>query len=158
MREAAMKSASGHINQPDVLAGILIGTVGVAGLWFGASLSWGTASAMGSGYLPLALSWTLLAIAVVLSVRGLLRQPEKILRFSLWPALVLTVATIIFGLVLEHIGLVATVFIVSMISTFAGERVSWIHRLLISGLLATSCVLVFVYLLGQPIRLWWWQQ
>jgi Tripartite tricarboxylate transporter TctB family len=156
--EVAVANPGKRLNQPDLLAAAIVGTVGATGLVLGRKLNWGSASALGPGYLPLGLSCILIGIAAVLVVRAFLNGEVNIAHFSVWPAAIITLATVAFGLMVERVGLVVTVFIVAMMSSFAGDRVSLSQRVLVPAVLAASCLLVFVYLLGQPIPVWWWSE
>jgi Tripartite tricarboxylate transporter TctB family len=150
-----MNNLDFRASRPDLLASVLLGAVGGAGMWFGRSLPVGTSSAMGPGYLPLGISWILLIMAAALIGRALMRGDERIPHFRIRPTLILILATILFGVLLERIGLIATILIVAVVSSFAGEHTHLARRLLLAASLATGCVLIFVYLLGQPIALWW---
>jgi uncharacterized membrane protein YfcA len=144
-----------RLNEPDLLAATLAGLVGAAGLWFGRSLEWGTASSMAAGYLPLGISWILVLMAIALFARACLRRAEALARFNPRPAIVIVFATAVFGIALERIGLATTVAIVAIITTYAGDHIPLVRRLTMSVVLSAVCVLLFVYVLGQPIPVWW---
>lgn len=151
-----MNTFFSRLHRPDLLAAAQIGAVGLAGLWFGRGLPFGTAASMQAGYLPLGISGILVLIAVALFVRSIVRGNGEIARFAARPAAVLILATALFGILLERIGLAPTVFIVAVIATFAGDRLSLVMRLALAASLSVGCVVLFVYLLGQPIPVWWW--
>ena len=55
----------------DLGAGAVFVLIGVAGLYFGRELAFGTAARMGPGYFPTLLSILILAIGIIVAIRGL---------------------------------------------------------------------------------------
>ncbi|MDQ8728214.1 tripartite tricarboxylate transporter TctB family protein [Bradyrhizobium sp. LHD-71] len=148
--------APAAVDRQDVLAALLVGAVGLAGLWFGRGLAWGQASAMGPGYLPLGISWLLITIALLLGARAYLGPKRKLPAMNLRPLAVITAASLLFGFLLERLGLVCTTFVVAVLASFASADSSLRERLVLAATLSIASTVVFVFLLGQPIRLWWW--
>jgi hypothetical protein len=149
-----------RIDRQDALAALLAGAVGLAGLWFGRGLDWGRAAAMGPGYLPLGISWALLGVAALLllraCIRGLAARGRGLPAINLRPLIVVTISTLLFGALLERVGLAVAVFVTALLASFASSEAGWLQRLLLAAILSAACAVVFVYLLGQPIALWWW--
>ena len=138
----------------DFWSGILFVAFGCAGLWFGRDYIVGTAARMGPGYFPLLMSLALAGLGGFLLVRSLVIAGEPIERSALWPQLLILVAIVVFGLLIERLGLAIAVAAVALISGFAARGVRWMERIVLALTLATACVVLFVYFLGQPIPVW----
>ena len=55
----------------DIGAGVVFMLIGIAGLYFGSELAFGTAARMGPGYFPTLLSMLIIAVGVVVAFRGM---------------------------------------------------------------------------------------
>jgi hypothetical protein len=141
-------------DQKDFWSGILFIAFGCAGLWFGRDYIVGTAARMGPGYFPLMMSLALVGIGGFLLVRSLLIAGGPIERSALWPQLLILSAIVVFGLLIERLGLAVAVAAVALISGFAAHGMRWFELLVLALVLAATCVLLFVYFLGQPIPVW----
>ncbi len=63
----------GPFRRQDVLGGLLLVGIGIAGLVFGASLDFGTARRMGPGFFPTILSWLLIGFGGMVAAGGVVR-------------------------------------------------------------------------------------
>ena len=138
----------------DFWSGILFAAFGFAGLWFGRNYIVGTAARMGPGYFPLLMSLALVGLGGFLLARSLVIAGDPIERSALRPQLLILTAIVVFGFMIERLGLAAAVAAVALISGFAARDVRWFERLLLAVGLAAACVVLFVYFLGQPIPVW----
>ena len=138
----------------DFWSGILFVAFGSAGLWFGRDYIVGTAGRIGPGYFPLMISLALIELGGFLLVRSLLIAGEPIERSAFWPQLLILSAIVAFGLLIERLGLAAAVAAVVLISGFAAHDRRWFELAVLAVVLATACVVLFVYFLGQPIPVW----
>src|SRR5437868_2560690 len=92
-------------NPQDFWAGLLFLVVGCLALWFGRAYTFGTATKMGPGYLPTVLSWGLVLIGAFLSLRALALGDDPIERSLIRPQIFILAAIIVFGLLIERVGL-----------------------------------------------------
>jgi putative tricarboxylic transport membrane protein len=141
-----------HIKSPqDLAAAIMLLLIGIAGLWFGRDYEVGTASRMGPGYMPMALSWCLIIFGIVVGVRALkLRGPA--VDPIVWRTNVLILGGILcFAFLIRSAGLAAATFVVTVLSAFASRDSRWKETIVLGVFLAILCVLVFVYALRQSI-------
>jgi hypothetical protein len=143
-------------NQQDFWAGLLFLVVGCLALWFGRNYTFGTATRMGPGYLPTVLSWALLLIGAALALRALVLEGEPIERSLIRPQVFILLAIIVFGLLIERIGLAPTIVAVSVIAALASREMRWREAVAVAAGLAILCVGLFIYLLGQPLTIWTW--
>jgi hypothetical protein len=138
----------------DLLAGLVFIAFGLA---FGyASLGYdiGSALRMGPGYFPLFLSGILIVLGAVILVQGFFQTEESPISPTPWLALVLLVAALfIFGFTVRGLGLVPSLMITVFMSAFASRRTGVLGAIALTVGLTVVCVLIFVYGLGLPLRL-----
>ena len=140
----------------DLGAAVLLLFFGVAGLWFGREYPVGTSSHMGPGYMPMALSLGLILFGIVIGLRAISLRAAKIrgpaIEPMVWRANALILGAIIcFALLIRSAGLAAATFVVTVLSSFSSKESRWKETIVLGVLLATLCVLVFVYALRQSI-------
>ena len=141
-------------NTQDFWAGVTFGLFGVAALWLGRSLPIGSASRMGPGYFPVMISLGLLIIGGLLLARGFVLTGPALDRGRWRSNVFITAAVIAFGTLLEPLGLVPTVAIVTGLSAAASPKSRWIDTIALAVFLCLLSIVLFIYLLGQPISLW----
>jgi len=142
------------INMKDVSAGALFIVLGLGfGLHVYLSLDLGTAVRMGPGYFPLLLSGLLVILGVAILLRAFGAANEVWGAFA-WRGLIfISLGPILFGALIQGLGLVPALAIIAFITSFASQRMSlWLAIVLSAGLLV-FCVAVFSWGLGSPIRL-----
>ena len=143
-------------NPQDFWAGLLFLVVGCLALWFGRNYTFGTATRMGPGYLPTVLSWALVLIGALLSLRALVFDGQPIERSLVRPQVFILLAIIVFGLLIERVGLAPTIIAVTVIAALASQDMRWREAIMVAVGLAMLCVGLFIYLLGQPLTIWTW--
>ena len=75
--------------------------IGLAGFCFGTDLAFGTAARMGPGYFPVLLSGLIIAIGLVLGLRGVTVEGPPIEPVQLRPISFIVAAILIFGFLIE---------------------------------------------------------
>jgi hypothetical protein len=139
----------------DLGAGAVFVLIGVAGLYFGRELAFGTAARMGPGYFPTLLSILILAIGIIVAIRGLTTEGPPIEPVQLRPIAMIIAAILIFGVLIDVVGLVLTALLLTVFAAYARREVKLTETILLGAGLAAFTVAVFVYLLGQPLPAWW---
>jgi putative tricarboxylic transport membrane protein len=104
----------------------------------------------------MALSWGLILFGVIIGLRAIsLRAagPQgQAIDPIVWRATLLILGAIIcFALLIRSAGLLAATFVVTVLSSFSSKESRWKETIVLGILLATLCVLVFVYALRQSI-------
>src|SRR5438128_1836002 len=99
----------------NILAGLMLIGTGALGIFMAQDYPMGSALRMGPGYFPIVLSGLLILFGIYCLIQGLLK-PEKLPgNWSLRALFILPLATVVFGLLMEHGGfipaLIALVFI-----------------------------------------------
>ncbi len=139
----------------DLGAGLVFLLLGLAGFYFGRDLAFGTAARMGPGYFPTLLSAMLFAIGLVVGLRGVTIAGPPIEPVQLRPILFIVAAILIFGFLIEAIGLALTAVLLTIFAAYARPEVKLGETILLGAGLAAFTVAVFVYVLGQPLPAWW---
>jgi Tripartite tricarboxylate transporter TctB family len=139
----------------DLGAGLVFVLIGLAGLYFGRELAFGTAARMGPGYFPILLSMLILAIGIIVGIRGLATEGPPIERVQLRPIAMIIAAILVFGVLIDVIGLALTALLLTVLAAYARRDVKLTETILLGAGLALFTVAVFVYLLGQPLPAWW---
>jgi len=139
----------------DLGAGLVFLLLGLAGFYFGRDLAFGTAARMGPGYFPTLLSAMIFAIGLVVGLRGVTIVGPPIEPVQLRPILFIVAAILIFGFLIEAIGLALTAVLLTIFAAYARPEVKLGETILLGAGLAAFTVAVFVYVLGQPLPAWW---
>jgi hypothetical protein len=139
----------------DLGAGLVFVAIGAAGVYFGRDLAFGTASRMGPGYFPILLSWLIILVGLIVGLRGLTLDGPPVEPIQLRPILFVVVAILMFGYLLDAIGLALTAIVLTLVAAYARRDASLGEALMLGAGLALFAVLVFVYALSQPLPAWW---
>ena len=146
-----------RIKKPqDIGAAALFILMGAAGLWFGQDLRYGTSARMGPGYFPIVLSWLLVGFGVVIAARSFVIEGPPIAKPNPRGLGIVFVAILLFGFLIDRLGLGVTALVVPLVAAFATPEVRWKEALVLSVSLAAACVLVFIYGLRQPMNVFTW--
>ena len=114
----------------------------------------GTAGKMGPGYFPLLLGLVLAGLGLLLIGRSLVLDGEPVPRLHLLPIAVIAFAVALFGLMIEPLGLVVTLAILTIVTAWAGPEFRLAESAVLAVALIAFSIGVFVYLLGLPLALW----
>ncbi len=141
------------INQKDAVAGTAFGVAGAyfaLDAWF--NLEMGSALRMGPGYYPFLVGLILLMLGLAIAGRALASGPGAIGGINWRGMALISLAPVIFGILLPGLGLVVAVVASGFATSFASRRVSPLLALGASVGLAVFCVLIFTLGLGLPLR------
>lgn len=139
-------------NPRDFWAGAIYLALAVVVIWIGRNYHLGTAERMGPGYFPTVLGSILALIGVAAIVRSFLRPGEPIGAFAWRPLGLVLGATVLFGLLLPRVGVVASLAVLIVVGALASRnsRLDVKSAAAAAGLIA-FCVIVFVKGLGVPM-------
>jgi len=137
----------------DLGAGLIFILIGLAGLYFGQDLRFGSAARMGPGFFPYYVSLGIELIGVAIAARGFVVQGPPIEAMKLRPLLCVVAALLVFGFAMEVLGLVFSAVALTVIATVAQRRPNWRDTLLLATGMTLFCVVVFVWALKQPLTL-----
>jgi putative tricarboxylic transport membrane protein len=135
----------------DLWSGLIFIAFGLLAMALARGYAMGHAGRMGPGYFPTALGGVLAFIGLVLVVQAFLSSGQAVTGFAWRKAALVLVASGLFGLTVEGLGLAASTVLLVMISGLASEQFRlWRFLALAVGLSAFS-VLTFITLLSLPI-------
>lgn len=138
----------------DFWSGVMFLAFAAVALFTARAYSLGTAGHMGPGYFPMLLGGVLAAIAVVLIGRSLVIEGENVSRIALLPLAVIIVGVCLFGLLIEWMGLLISLMVVTAVTAFASRESKPVETLALAVVLAAFALGVFVYALQLPLPIW----
>jgi len=143
----------GLLNNRDILAGLLFAAIGGLGFTMALAYPFGSIQQMGPGYFPRVLGVLLMGFGAVIFVRGL-RKAEPVPGRWGWFALVtVSVAMVVFGWLMERVGLVPSLAVLVLVSAYAGPEFRWGEAMILAVGLCLLSVAIFVWGLGLPYPL-----
>jgi putative tricarboxylic transport membrane protein len=135
----------------DVLLGSFFLTIGAVAASMAVSYSFGTSSRMGPGYFPMIISSLLVITGLLVLFRSRLSH-VPIAAVGWKPVVVVSGAIVIFGLVVEPLGLPIAVFLLTVVSATTSDKFRFDWRALAGAVaFAAFCSILFVKLLGLPV-------
>jgi hypothetical protein len=140
----------------DMLAGMLFLIVGVAVILITSQYDFGTPRRMGPGFFPVGLGGVLCGLAVLIMLQSLIGRPEQmepLTAQSLRAAFLVLVGTLLYGLLVRRLGMIPSIMIMVLLGSLAMKGYGWKAAILTAVILTAGSVLIFVWLLGQPIPL-----
>ena len=102
----------------------------------------------------LALGFVLAAMGVILIARSVVIEGEAVSRFHILPLVIIATAVCLFGLMIEPLGLVASLAVLTVLSAWAGARFRLLETVALTLVLIAFSIGVFVYALGLPLNIW----
>ena len=138
----------------DLGAGAVFIAFGLAFATTASTYEVGSALRMGPGFFPLVLGGILVVLGVLIAVKGLVAPETGELGPVPWRAAVLLVAAILFfGFAVRGLGIVPTLFVSVLLAALAARGMRLVSALVIATSLTALSVLIFIYLLQLPLRL-----
>jgi hypothetical protein len=137
----------------DFCAGLIYLAIGLVAIGLGREMPMGTAIKMGPAYFPTVLGSLLALIGLISLVRSFVQKGEPIPKFAWKPLLFITVATVVFGLLVRGAGFVIALPIFIVMTAYASVHFRWVPTLVIAAVATFLCALVFIKGLGVPLPL-----
>lgn len=141
-------------DMPDILAGVVMIGLGALGLWAGRNLSYGNPAMMGPGFLPLSLSWMLIAIGGFVLLNGLRRPRLEIGELNVRPLVIIVVAIAGFAFGAQRFGFVLSSAWLLVVGSMADQEHRWKEVIISTVLLVAFGTAVFIYGLGVQMPVW----
>ncbi|MFO1350102.1 MAG: tripartite tricarboxylate transporter TctB family protein [Gammaproteobacteria bacterium] len=140
-------------NPKDFWSGLIFLAFGMTAVVLARDYGMGSATKMGPGYFPTVLGTLLALIGLATATRALFSTGTGIGAFALPGMLLVTGATVLFGLLLRGAGLVPALIVLVLVSAFASRYFRWGPALALAAGLAAFSALVFVQALKLPMAL-----
>jgi hypothetical protein len=141
-----------HDNK-NIMAGLFFLGTGGLGLFMAQDYPMGTALRMGPGYFPIVLSAMIILFGIYCLIQGLLKPEPLPGHWSVRALIILPVATIIFGLLMEHAGFIPALIALVLVSAYAGKEFKFVEVLLLAIGLTIASWALFIWGLGLPYPL-----
>jgi Tripartite tricarboxylate transporter TctB family len=138
----------------DFWSGVMFCGFAVVGILAARGYSLGSAGKMGPGYFPLLLGGVLAALGVILIARSIAIAGEPLARFHVLPLVVVAAAVCLFGVMVEPLGLVVSLAVLTMSAAAAGRPFRLLEAAALTVALIAFSIGVFVYALGLPFNIW----
>ena len=138
----------------DFWSGVMFYGFAVVAILAARGYSSGTAGKMGPGYFPLLLGGLLAALGAILIARSLVLSGEPVARFHVVPLAIVAAAVCLFGVMIEPLGLVLSLAVLTLLSACAGAQFRLLETAALAAALIVFSVGVFVYALGLPLNIW----
>ena len=154
------RRTAGALRSRDFATGLIFAAVGLGFAVAGSDYGIGTSRRMGPGYFPVMIGGAMALIGVVLVARAVLTASNDALayvpRLHLRPLLALTASVVTFALTINRFGIIAACLCCVLIAGLASERTRWSETVLVAAAMAVFSAVVFVQLLGLPMRMVNW--
>jgi hypothetical protein len=150
-QEHAMNTAL-HQNR-DFLAGLLFLLIGGIGFYVALTYPFGTLQRMGPGYLPRMLSGVLVAFGLVTALRGLKSGEAVNGSWGWFPLLMLSVALLSFGFLMEHVGMIPALVVMFFTAAYAGKEFRFVEVLALTVVMCFAATAIFIWGLKLPYEL-----
>jgi len=138
----------------DFWSGVLFISVGVGAIVLGSKYTIGSAARMGPGYFPRALGILLIALGAILAVRALRLDGSPIPTWKLRPTLVVLGSVVLFGQIVQTVGLALSTVILIVLASSASHEFRWKESLVVGVGLSALSVGVFIVGLKLTLPIW----
>jgi hypothetical protein len=139
----------------DLGASVVFILIGVAGLYFGSELTFGSAARMGPGYFPMIISGLIVGLGLIVAWRALRIEGPPIETVRVRPIVFIVAAIVASGYLINAVGLALSTLAITLIAAYARRDVNLRETLVLGLVLGLFAVAVFVYGLKQPLPPWW---
>ena len=143
-------------NKQDFWSGVMFTLLGLGFAWKATSYSMGTAARMGPGYFPHWLGIIMAVLGAVILLGSLRPKAEKteIAQFDFKILAIIISAIVVFGLLLRPMGLIISLALLVVISSFASHEHNWKITAGNAIFLTLLCWLSFVKGLKLVFPIW----
>ena len=138
----------------DFWSGVLFVLIGAAALALSAKYSLGTAARMGPGYFPRILGILMIVLGAIIVLRSLRVSGPPLPGWKWRPVLVILGSVIVFGLVVNWLGLVFSTMLLIVLSSAASTEFRPKEAVISGVLLAALAVGVFIIGLKLQMGIW----
>lgn len=144
-------------SQEDFWAGLMFIGFGILAIVVARDYPMGSAMRMGPGYFPTGLGIIMVALGAIITAMSFKIEGAKVGRFNFKAMILLTVAFILFGWGIDHIGFIPSLFILIFVSALAGREFKLMEVLILSAVLIVGNWALFIKGLELPFPLFWWR-
>jgi hypothetical protein len=140
-------------NNKDFWAGMMFIVIGAAAIFIARGYPRGTTLRMGPGFFPSLLGAVLILFGIYIMVKGLCSKLKIQYRWSLRALILVPLSMLLFGILMEHVGLLPALVVLIFGSAAAGREFKFVEVLLLTVLLTVLSVAIFIWGLDLPYSL-----
>ena len=141
-------------NPKDFWSGLLFIAIGAAAIVLGSKYTIGSAARMGPGYFPRVLGILLIVFGSILAVRAFRLDGSPIPPWKWRPTLVVLGSVVLFGQIVQTVGLALSTVILIVLASAASHEFRWKESLIVGVALAALSVGVFIIGLKLTLPIW----
>jgi hypothetical protein len=144
-------------SQKDFWSGLMFVVVGIAFAWGATEYSFGSSARPGPGYFPFGLGIIMAALGGIITFKALVIEVEGGDPIGPWPLKQLFVilgAVILFGFAIPKLGLIISLPLLIIVSSFASGEFRWLEVVINSVVLTLLSWGVFIKGLALTIPIW----
>ena len=144
-------------SQRDFFSGLMFVVAGVVFAVGATNYPMGSSAKPGAGYFPLILSVLMAVLGAIVLFKSLTIETEggDLIGHIAWrPLIVIVVAIAVFGLCINRLGMVATIPILIVITSLAGDEFSWPGVIINAVVLTLASWAIFILGLKLTIPMW----
>ncbi len=148
--------SSKSLQNKDCLAGIVFMLFGVLAFVISRNYESGSLLDMGPGYFPRILSVLLGLLGASILFRGVKSRMVDGVAWAFLPLGILSLSMVLFGLLVERVGLVPSLAVLVLVSAAAGSEFKFREVLVLAAAVCLFAVVVFVWGLNMRFPLFAW--
>lgn len=138
--------------KPTLYSGLLFVVVGLVFSTWATYYKIGSASNMGPGYFPAMLGVILVGLGILNLLKSIATSETKVSVNIAWrPLILILLANILFGVLIPSMGLVAAIFALVIVSSYAMSDTQIKETILLATLLSVVGCIVFAWALSMPL-------
>ena len=145
--------SSSILKNKDLWAGLALIAIGAGAIYIATSYPFGTSLRMGAGYFPSVLGGILIVFGLILLLRSIRSTEEIESNWSPRALVILPIAFILFGLLIDRAGFVPALFVLIFGSALAGREFKLLEVIPLALVVTLLCVAIFIWGLGLPYQL-----
>jgi hypothetical protein len=134
-------------SERDFWSGLMFLAVGISFAWGATTYSFGSSARPGPGYFPFGLGVLLAILGAIVLFKALTVETEdgeKVGHFAFRPLIIILVSVAVFGAILPRLGLVISLPILVLMSSFASDEFSLKAAIINAVVLTLASWLIFV--------------
>ena len=141
------------IRNKDFWSGVMLLAIGLAAVILARDYPFGTSLRMGPGYFPIVLSGVMVLFGIAMLVQGVMKPEQIEGNWSLRALCILPIATVIYGVLMEHAGFLPALIVLIVVSAYAGREFKLVEVLLLAAGITAGSWALFIWGLGLPYPL-----
>lgn len=135
----------------DTIAGLVIAVIAAIAYLLLKDLRIGTLARIGPGFFPILLTGMLALLSAVLLIKSFFGQNDPAEKWYPRPILFISLAVVVFGLLVERTGLIPATIAAVLVSGLSSTATRPRELLMLAPIVAVVVSVIFVFGLGLPI-------